>query len=384
MMDATGCHRNDAAAQAGRRAFLRCSLAVAAAPLMLALPVTAFAGAAVRVDASGGGPVIDVRAKGARGDGRTDDTAAIQSAIDALPAAGGTITVPTGVYLIDTSRAINLRSRVRFTMAADAQLRAIPNALRRYHVIKVWRASDVRIEGGRILGDRDTHLGEGGEWGYGINIQASDNVSVTDTQIADCWGDGMWIGALGKRASAVVSTNVTLLRVTCTNNRRQGLSIGPVRGVRVLDCVFTNSHGTKPGDGLDIEPQGQGPASDILIRGCTISGNRSTGLEVHSNVQDVTVEHCTITGNGGYGVLAVGPVGLVIRNNTIGGNGLVGVALASTTRRVRVSGNALGGNSTRYVRRLVRTLGAVDSERHVDALRVEPSTSDITFERNTF
>jgi hypothetical protein len=43
-----------------------------------------------------GGNVFDVRAYGAKGDGSTDDRGAIQAAIDALPASGGTLYLPPG------------------------------------------------------------------------------------------------------------------------------------------------------------------------------------------------------------------------------------------------------------------------------------------------
>ena len=46
--------------------------------------------------------VVSVKDFGAVGDGTTDDTAAIQSAIDALPANGGTVFVPVGTYLVGT------------------------------------------------------------------------------------------------------------------------------------------------------------------------------------------------------------------------------------------------------------------------------------------
>jgi polygalacturonase len=38
--------------------------------------------------------VVNVRDEGAKGDGKTDDTAAIQRAIDAVGGAGGTVYVP--------------------------------------------------------------------------------------------------------------------------------------------------------------------------------------------------------------------------------------------------------------------------------------------------
>ena len=41
--------------------------------------------------------VVNVRDKGARGDGRTDDAGAIQAAIDEVGGTGGTVLVPRGV-----------------------------------------------------------------------------------------------------------------------------------------------------------------------------------------------------------------------------------------------------------------------------------------------
>ncbi|RGC69815.1 Poly(beta-D-mannuronate) C5 epimerase 4 [Micromonospora sp. MW-13] len=60
-------------------------------------------------DGSGGQGVVDVREHGARGDGRSDDTAPLQRAIDAAGRAGGIVFFPPGTYL--TGR-LTLRSRV--------------------------------------------------------------------------------------------------------------------------------------------------------------------------------------------------------------------------------------------------------------------------------
>jgi Pectate lyase superfamily protein/Right handed beta helix region len=48
---------------------------------------------------------IDIQTFGAAGDGETDDTDAIRAALDEAAAAGGTVLIPRGVYLIDPSRA---------------------------------------------------------------------------------------------------------------------------------------------------------------------------------------------------------------------------------------------------------------------------------------
>ena len=49
---------------------------------------------------------VNVKWFGAKGDGKTDDTAALQAAINALPPTGGTVTVPGGVYCI--SKTLNI------------------------------------------------------------------------------------------------------------------------------------------------------------------------------------------------------------------------------------------------------------------------------------
>src|SRR3546814_15508044 len=59
-----------------------------------------------------GSALINVRNHGARGNGSTDDTAAFQRAIAALPSTGGTVVVPAGTYMIDAVRKVRLRRRM--------------------------------------------------------------------------------------------------------------------------------------------------------------------------------------------------------------------------------------------------------------------------------
>lgn len=56
------------------------------------------------------GAPLNVLDFGAVGDGVTDDTAAIQAAIDALPAGSGAVYLPSGLYLVDPAVGIDLVS----------------------------------------------------------------------------------------------------------------------------------------------------------------------------------------------------------------------------------------------------------------------------------
>ncbi|HKT29559.1 right-handed parallel beta-helix repeat-containing protein [Dyella sp.] len=331
------------------------------------------------------GTVINVRDKGAKGDGVHDDTHAIQSAIDSLPAKGGTVLVPKGTYMIDAMRSINLRSNMTLQLAPDATIAALPNSSQRSYMIKVWNVNNVNITGGTIIGEREGHTGAGGEWGYGINIQASNHVHVSDVHIAHCWGDGMWIGALGKAPNAVPSTDVSVDNVVSTENRRQGLSIGPVNGVTITNSTFSNTHGTMPQSGIDIEPQTQGQANNITIDHCNLIDNRGSGLEIHSNVSNVTVKNSTITNNYGYGVLTVDAATQVTLNaNTMTGNGLAGLSIAGHSSYVRATGNTLGNNSARYPMKTDSPQAKNSSFIRGRQLEVKDAANQITTDSNTF
>ena len=364
-----------------RRDFLRYAL--------LGLPPLALSGWILPRPAWGatgsGGMVVNVRDKGAKGDGNHDDTDAFQAAVDALPNSGGTVVVPPGNYIIDAMRSVNLRSNMLLQLDPAATLTAIPNNSPRSHVIKVWNANNVRITGGRIVGERNTHSGAGGEWGYGINIESSNHVRVSNMHISYCWGDGIWIGALGPNGSAVPARDVTIDNVICTNNRRQGLSIGPVDGVLISNSTFSNSNGTKPESGIDIEPQAQGLARNITIDHCIISGNHGTGMEIHSNVNGVTIKNCTFNDNLGYGLLTVdSPSQITIIDNVMTGNGLVGLVIAGQSSHIKLAGNTLRGNSARYARRVAAAIAAPNATAQKRELRIDPGTSDVTVSGTQF
>jgi len=72
-----------------------------------------------------GAAIFNVREHGAAGDGRTLDTAAVQSAIDACAAeGGGTVLVPAGTFVIGT---VELKSNVTLHLAAQGRLLGSPD-----------------------------------------------------------------------------------------------------------------------------------------------------------------------------------------------------------------------------------------------------------------
>ncbi|MGI8856513.1 MAG: glycosyl hydrolase family 28-related protein [Thermomicrobiales bacterium] len=77
-----------------------------------------------RVAAAAGGVTNDVTHFGATGDGQTDDTAAIQAAIDAVPASGGAVLFPPGTYIVAPTRTsgIAIKGNLRLAGAGDQSI----------------------------------------------------------------------------------------------------------------------------------------------------------------------------------------------------------------------------------------------------------------------
>jgi polygalacturonase len=90
-----------------RREFLCRSIGLAAPWLLSTRPAWAAGGE------------FNVRDHGARGDGRTLDTHAIQAAIDSARQTGGTVLFPPGEYL---SGSLHLRSHITVRLSAGSVL----------------------------------------------------------------------------------------------------------------------------------------------------------------------------------------------------------------------------------------------------------------------
>jgi polygalacturonase len=215
---------------------------------------------------------FNVRASGAKGDGTTDDTAALQAAINtASQAGGGTIEVPAGVYL---SGPLMLSSNLNLHLAAGATVKMLP--LDRY--------PGGTSRGEDFLSGSDLH-----------------DVALTGAGTIDGQGEPWWPFAkikdakrprmfhLGK-CERVLVEGVTLKNSPMFHIAFSGMSHVTVRGVTIRAPASTApvpSHNT---DACDVSGR------TILVERCDISvgdDNYTCGGDTH----DVLIQHNTY-GNG--------------------------------------------------------------------------------------
>jgi len=75
--------------------------------------------------------ILNVKQYGAAGNGTTDDTAAIQAAIDAVPASGGTVMFPPGTYIVAPKKTVGIviKSNLRLAGAGKESVLKIKDHL---------------------------------------------------------------------------------------------------------------------------------------------------------------------------------------------------------------------------------------------------------------
>jgi polygalacturonase len=332
-----------------RREFLKNTMMLSGAVMLGGLFVPRTGHTAAFTLPTHGSTYIDVKTKGAKGDGINDDTAEIQSAINALPSAGGTVFVPAGRYMINAVTGLRLKSNMLFKMDPKAELYIKTNSADRYYALYMMNVSNIEISGGKITGDRDRHTGTTGEWGYGImcggrNAEWTESgpgsrVYIHDIIINKCWGDGICVGAGSK--------DIEIRRVVCDQARRQGLSITKSTNVRVFDSTFSNTNGTSPECGIDVEPDLPAFTSGVLVQNCILRGNAKYGINIFTQAQTVTVTGCTIEENGSCGVVTVNCSGVNITSNNIRNNSATGIRIQSGTANLNVSSNTFFNNYNR-------------------------------------
>lgn len=244
---------------------------------------------------------------GAKGDGITDDTEAINSALNC----SGVISFSTKTYLVDASIFLNVKSNSVINLNW-ATIKVIPNNLPRHYAFNVENVENVVIQNGVVIGERDEHTGDEGEWGFGIRIQNSKNVSVRNVTIKDFWGDGICLGGVNK--------DIIIEKCQISNCRRQGISICGAENIIVANCYIANINGTDPQSCIDVEPNDGETAKNVLIIGnvfespvstCMKSCQKKDGTRI---IENLIITKNTFIGTAEYAVYIIGHSAIIEGN----------------------------------------------------------------------
>ena len=255
----------------------------------------------------------DVRGMGAKGDGHTKDTTALQAAIDACSQpGGGTVYLAAGTYVAGP---LDLKSHVRLLLDKDAILLGSPDMAdfpiradapwRKVSLIHADHATDISISGEGVID------GNGKIWWDAKALRKKGEPEAPRPLLIDLTN----------------SKRILIEGVTIRNSPQYNIATFLCDGLTVRNVTILNpGHGAPNTDGIDpfstshvliehttidtgddnvaiksgLVERGDPnvPSTDIVIRDCTFRAGHglSIGSETAGGVRNVTVERVTFHG----------------------------------------------------------------------------------------
>jgi polygalacturonase len=247
------------------------------------------------LSAGSGTSWVNVRDKGAAGNGTADDTTAVQAAINALPTAGGTVYIPTGTYKLTS--ALTLRSNLVLIGDGDG-----PSLLHQ-------TAANTDLMAGTALNKITIQglylVGTGAGTGSGLNLTKGGNDAVPYVSMRD-----VTVESFGHDGVAVENPIVSSFdRVLAQTNGRYGFNLygqgggaagtssalsacygngNVTAGFRLLNIVYATLFGCA----ADHNPIGYliDTCQGVNVNGSGAEGNSTAGVRI----------------TGGYGITLAG------------------------------------------------------------------------------
>jgi hypothetical protein len=255
---------------------------------------------------------VSVMDFGAVGDGVTDDSVAIQNAINSL--SSGVVILPKGLTFV----AFNLAMKSNVYLQSDnATLKLINNAapivppflpplLRFTNVNNSGILGTLNIDGNKANQTQLDDLGAGG-----VHVQeSSSNIFIDSLYIRNSAQDGLYIG-VNTNASTNFPSNVFVKNLVVDGAVRTGLGITSGVYLTFDSVTIVNTGGGLIGHGVSIEPNISGAIlHDIAFNNIFTTNNTHNGFQIlgktldHKNIEvkniqsnnnaiGITVEFCS-------------------------------------------------------------------------------------------
>ena len=253
---------------------------------------------------------LNVRDFGAKGDGLTKDTVAVQKALDSCASAGGgTVIVPSGVYLIGS---IVLGSNTTLQLQRSANFTGSPD-IADYPLVRVrWEGEFTQGHRALISAEKADHIaiiGPGSIFGPPLSVSRLRNPrGPALIEFAECTNvvlDGfstqyqqLW------SIHPVLCQNLTArnLTIRSINFNGDGIDVDSCQDVLIEHCNIDTGDDAislKSGRGMEAVRLAR-PTQNVVIRDCALVSSIFAGLgvgsEMSGGIRNVRIENCLIAG----------------------------------------------------------------------------------------
>jgi hypothetical protein len=251
--------------------------------------------------------------------------------------------------------------------------------------------SDLILDGNR---QERTELGELHWTNHSLMILTCTNFTLTKVRSDNAADDGFFLDShaapVGEPSSHTLlknkNENGIFMECSANNSYRNGMSCDFAWNIQIIGGFFTNSNGTPPEGGIDVEPDADmaSPAiQNILIKGVSFTGNREFGLILPyvAGAHDITVDGCYFNANNYNGFTALA-ADVTIKNcvfyaqqaNT--GDGAAVLWVRSTASNCVVTGNTIANiKNAKYCIRIENSMAKVTNNKIYDftGIGIEPA-----------
>ena len=235
---------------------------------------------------------INVKDFGAKGDGVTDDTEAIQKAVNA----GTVIFFPEAYYLISHSIIIgDCDTKIIYGNNSTIKLLNTEEILgdkpKNNRVPMIWikpenNINNVYIYDLKLIGDKIENPVTT-EWNHGIFININtQKVTLTNLDISLCRGDGIDIESAG---------NALINNCYIHENHRNNISLISYENIYIKNSTLEHAEGTSPEAGIGVEPNFDNQhAKYLVIDNCLIKNNNGYGFYINLSKKNSTPENIKV------------------------------------------------------------------------------------------
>jgi hypothetical protein len=213
-----------------------------------------------------------------------DDTNVLQNALNTTASNGQVLRIPAGNYNVNP---ISFPDNSQLALDAGVTITANAGYGPNDKMLNI-KSQNVTIAGAgassvifqmRKAEYAAEHAVDGSEYRHCLNIEGASNVKVSGISCNQSGGDGLYIGAAS--AQRTPSQNITISDSIFDQNFRQGFSLISGEHIFIYRSYFTNTSGTIPEAGIDIEPNDpSNMAADVHIEDSFTTGNAGPGLKL--------------------------------------------------------------------------------------------------------
>jgi len=286
------------------------------------------------------GPWVNVKNYGAKGDGATDDTIAIQNAINSL-INGGTVVIPTGTYIVDQ---VKLTSNIHLIGQGWQSVLKLKNGAGS-EIIKLkdeagtssFSVSNLKLDGNRF--------NQAGGVGANIMIVNGRNFWIENVYSTNSYNDSIWVN---KSSDFIIKNNFVI------DNGVDGISLHESKRATVIGNNCRKSGQRESGSNilvLDTDPSGPTPSDSVIVANNQTSeaaGNLGFGI-VYQYSDNAIIIGNTSFNNAQYGISVRGHnaynrhFGATIANNIVRSNQSGGIVVMYMDNAI-IQGNNSSAN----------------------------------------